>query len=509
MTDNDSSILIKHGIVISMDPNLGIIRDCDVLIEGNTIVKVEPNIALEKQSATRIIDATNCIISPGYIDGHHHLWQQLLRSVGSDWSLMDYALIMRTCFGSIYDPDDVYTANYAGAIDLLHNGITTVVDHCHILNTPAHTDAAIEALKDAQIRGCFCYGLYANPPLSGPGSYFDTTSAAFTPAARRDDVRRALAQHFSPDNNTWDSSLLTLGLACNEPETAGAAGIAAEIAFGRSLALPLITAHVAIGHYDANLQIVQALGRPSSTNEQTLGPDLLFSHGAAWTDAECSLLATSGAGIVCTPETELQMGMGHPVAFRVMDAHGCTKVGLGVDVTCSQNNDMVAQARMLLQAQRARDAVEAVAQGRGPPLAVRRKALDVLRLATQGGADAVGVGHLVGSLSPGKRADVVITECEGVGMVPIVDPVGMLVCNSGPKDVKTVVVDGRVVKDEGRLVGVDWEKLKGEVRTRSERLIKASEVILPEMMKGFPKEGEPYEEAMKKITEIMKGGERL
>ncbi|KAB2571630.1 5-methylthioadenosine/S-adenosylhomocysteine deaminase [Lasiodiplodia theobromae] len=511
MTD---SILIQHGTVISMDPGLGIMRDCDILIEGNTIVKVSPNITAPDSSTTRIIDATNCLVSPGYVDCHHHLWQQLLRSVGSDWSLMDYALIMRTCFGSLYTADDVYTANYAGAVDLLHNGITTVVDHCHILNSPSHADAAVRALKHARIRGAFCYGLYANPPLNTThhpdAAAINTADPAFTPAARRADLRRVLAQHFAgasgSASNTWESRLLVCGLATNEPETAGAAGIAAEIAFARSadLRLPLITSHVAIGHYDiSRAQVVQHLG-----DADQLGPDLLFSHGAAWTDAECALLARSGAGVVSTPETELQMGMGHPVAFRLVDDEpfGCKKVGLGVDVTCSQNNDMVAQARLLLQAQRARDSEEGFKKGKKPPLKCPRKAVDVLRLATQGGADALGVGHLVGSLTPGKRADVVVTACDGLGMVPAVDPVGMLVCNSNASDIRTVLVDGRVVKDEGKLVGVDWEALREDVRKRSERLVRASQVIVPELMKGISKEEDDFEETVKKLTEALAMG---
>lgn len=503
MTGRDTSIIIKHGTVISMDPALGVIRDCDILIEGNTIVKVEPNIAVEDQSTARTIDATNCLVSPGFVDGHHHLWQQLLRSVGSDWSLMDYALIMRTCFGSLYTPEDVYTANYAGAIDLLHNGITTVVDHCHILNSPAHTDAAIAALKNARIRGAFCYGLYTNPPLSSSNpeaAALSTADTSFTPAARRDDARRVLKRYFP--TNTWEASLLTLGIACNEPETAQPQGIREEIAFARSLGVPLITAHVAIGHYDTNLQVVQHLGDAGD-----LGADLLFSHGAAWTDSECALLAEHGAGVVSTPETELQMGMGHPVAFRAIDEHGCSKVGLGIDVTCSQNNDMVAQTRLLLQAQRARDNAARHALGKGPPLANPRKAMDVLHLATQGGADALGVGHLVGSLTPGKRADVVVTACEDVGMVPVVDPVGMLVCNSNPSSIRTVLVDGQVVKDGGKVLGVNWERLREDVRQRSERLIRASSVIVPDLMKGISKDEEDYDETVKKLTKALMGGE--
>ncbi|KAL0253461.1 hypothetical protein SLS55_010440 [Diplodia seriata] len=487
-----------------MDPALGVLRDCDILIEGNTITKIAPNITISDASTPRTIDATNSLVSPGYIDGHHHLWQQLLRSVGSDWSLADYVVAMRTCFGSLYTPADVYTATYAGAIDLLHHGVTTVVDHCHAINTPAHADAAISALAASRIRAAFCYGLYANPPLPASFSSLSTADPAFTPTARRADLARVLAQHF-PHNNTWAHRPLVLGLAANEPETAGAAGIADEIAFARSLRLPLVTAHVAIGHYDTGtLRVVQALAE-----ERALGADLLFAHGAAWTDEECAALVRARCGVVATPETELAMGMGHPVAFRIVDGwgdQGRAKVGLGVDVACAVSNDVVAQARLLLQAQRARDNEEFAKRGRGPPLVCPRKAVDVLRLATQGGADALGIGELVGSLTVGKRADVVVTACEDVGMVPVVDPVAMLVCNSNSSHIRTVLVDGRVVKDGGKVLGVDWETLREDVRQRSERLIRASEAIIPELMKGISKEEDDFDEIMRKLSEALGAG---
>ncbi|KAL1647051.1 hypothetical protein SLS58_002821 [Diplodia intermedia] len=152
MTDTNTSIIIKHGTFITMDPALGVLRDCDILIEGNTITKIAPNITTDAASTPRTIDATNSLVSPGYIDGHHHLWQQLLR----DWSLADYVVATRTCIGSLYTPADVYTATYAGAVDLPHHGVTTVVDHCHAVNTSAHADAAVAALAASRIRAAFC-----------------------------------------------------------------------------------------------------------------------------------------------------------------------------------------------------------------------------------------------------------------------------------------------------------------------------------------------------------------
>jgi cytosine/adenosine deaminase-related metal-dependent hydrolase len=115
------------------------------------------------------------------------------------------------------------------------------------------------------------------------------------------------------------------------------------------------------------------------------------------------------------------MGMGHPVAFRAKDA-GC-HVSLGIDITSNQSNDMFAQMRLTLQAQRCKEDNQASTL----PVMVARKNEDALHMATQGGADAVGLGHLIGSLTPGKKADVVLMRCDDMNVVPVINPVGTLI----------------------------------------------------------------------------------
>ena len=121
-----SSILIKGAIVISIDPSIGTQHDCDILIEGDRISAVGKS--LKTPSGVDIFDGTDCIITPGMVDAHHHMWQQLLRSLTTDWSLFDYMVHIRRIYGSLFTPEDVHLANYVAALNLLNNGITTVLD---------------------------------------------------------------------------------------------------------------------------------------------------------------------------------------------------------------------------------------------------------------------------------------------------------------------------------------------------------------------------------------------
>jgi 5-methylthioadenosine/S-adenosylhomocysteine deaminase len=159
--------LIKGGTIVLMDPKIGVLLRGDVLIANGRIVKVAPEIAAED---IEIIDARQMIVSPGFVDTHRHVWQTQLRTIATDWSLFDYFCRMRAVYGSFYTAGDAFLGNYAGALEALHAGITTIVDHSHIMNSPEHADEAVRGLKEAGIRGIFCYGLYPNPDYRAGGT---------------------------------------------------------------------------------------------------------------------------------------------------------------------------------------------------------------------------------------------------------------------------------------------------------------------------------------------------
>lgn len=433
-----------------MDPQNGTPAKYDILIQDDRIVAIGQALPNPSESNVTIIDGQGCIVTPGFVDGHHHMWQQLLRGVATDWSLFDYTVNMRTIYGSLYTPEDVYLSTYFAALSLINNGVTSVLEHCHIINSPDHADAAVKALQDAGIRGTFCYGFYANPPLPN-----QPDPEGFSHASRLSDAARIRDKFFG--QNDPAEQLLTFGVAPDEPESLPIEETIAQIKQSRELGARIITMHVAMGPYDlSRRQVVQNLA-----NEGIMGPDLVFSHGSSFTESELQVIKESGASIVGTPDTESQMGMGFPIVFQASD-RGC-RTCLGIDITSNQGNDFIAQMRLALQARRAQE------NEQGFPLSIKRKTSDVLRMGTLGGAEVMRMEDLIGSITVGKKADLVLIRSDDIKNIPVGDPIGSVVFHSSVKDIDTVIIDGKIKKQNGKL-SADWERLKEDVILRADRI---------------------------------------
>ncbi|KAL4925296.1 uncharacterized protein BDV17DRAFT_272303 [Aspergillus undulatus] len=458
----DSYILIKGATVVPMNRDNEVLYHHDILIEDSWIKCLGPDLSIPTTSdgsTAVIIDAKNSIITPGFVNGHHHMWQHLLRGITADWSLFGYACHLRTVHGSLYAAKDMQIANYAAGLSLLSNGVTTVLDHCHAVNSPGHADAAIKGLKDAGIRGTFCYGFYPNPTVPGvPESVADDP---FDQTQRINDALRVRSKHFT--NNDASSSLLTFGVALDDPTNLTRDENIKGLKAARALEPRIITAHASVvSDGEPKPEIVQQL-----EDAGMMGSDLVFSHGVWFTDDEIDAVRRSRAGVIGTPDTELQMGMGYPIIWKANDL-GC-RTGLGLDITSNQGNDFVAQMRLALQVQRAREYAHGYDEAVQRDL--RRKTADVLRMATLGGAQAMQLDSLIGSIAPGKKADLVLFRCDDIDTVPVVDPIATVVFHASPKHIDTVIVDGNIVKQNGRLVGLDWDSLRDQVQARSERLL--------------------------------------
>ena len=137
-------ILIKGGCVLSIDRAVGDFEQADVLVEGTKIIAVRPNISAPNAA---VIDASNTIVMPGFVDTHRHMWQGILRNILPDGSLQDYIRVVQRMIGQAYTPDDVYAGNLSSALGCIDVGVTTVLDWSHIHMTPAHSDAAIKGMQ--------------------------------------------------------------------------------------------------------------------------------------------------------------------------------------------------------------------------------------------------------------------------------------------------------------------------------------------------------------------------
>jgi cytosine/adenosine deaminase-related metal-dependent hydrolase len=271
------------------------------------------------------------------------------------------------------------------------------------------------------------------------------------------DARRVREQHFS-----GAGGILDMGVALTELGLVPFDVTRAEVALARELDV-LVTAHIGSVTTAARPPEIELLhGAGLLDNRQ------VHVHCNACSDRELDLLAGTGASVSLTPETELQMGMGFPIFDRAL-ARGMLP-SLGCDIVSNNRGDLFAQMRLGLQGERARANQEHLDAQEMPPglsLGVR----DVLRFATLGGAEALGLGSVCGSIDVGKAADLVLLRTDGLHMAPLNDPFAAVVLHAGPADVETVLVGGEVVKAGGALVGDAAARARALVEATRDRVV--------------------------------------
>jgi len=445
-------ILIKGACVLTMDANLGDFAQADVLVEGGKIVQVGLGLKVED---AKVINARGKILMPGFVDCHRHMWQTQLRGITADWSLFDYSVGIRSVYSSFYESEDAYLGCYAGFLEALNAGTTTIVDHCHIMNSPEHSDAAVKAFKDAGMRGIFCYGLFNNPK---PDDTVVTDALIEPPQEMLKDVRRVKKEHFSAVDD-----LVTMGLGMIETEWFPMEYTRWQVNLAREIGAHKISSHVGMAALSQRTWYIDRLHRAG-----LLGPDFLFIHGSGLSDSDLKLIADAGASVISTPDTDLQMGMGYPVLPRLMDAK--VKGGLGIDIASNNSADMFTQIRLCLQVQRSLENYKLEESGIAPKV-INRKVRDFLEIATIGGARALSLDSKIGSITPGKDADLILIRTDTVNMVPVIDPVASVAFYANVGDVDTVMVQGKILKQNGQLVGADWPETARKLKESSDRIV--------------------------------------
>jgi cytosine/adenosine deaminase-related metal-dependent hydrolase len=432
----DQRILVSGGRILSMDRAVGDLPVGDVLISDGEIVAVAPTIEIGDASDVEVIDARGHIVLPGMIDTHRHTWQSLVRGICADWTLGDYYFGIRLTVSPAMTPEDVHLGQLVGAADALNAGVTTLLDFSHTNNTPDHSDAAVEGLRAAGIRATHCHGFFESSPQDSRfGSHADRIA----------DFER-LAETWFPG----PGGLLTLGVSLNEVFGVPWQATLDEIAVARRFGALIVnhTGCVWGSPVTGGVTELDAAG--------LLGPDIVHVHCNALDDADWEALARSHGKVSISVETELNMGMGRPVFARCR-RHGLSPT-LSADVISLNSGDLWHQMRMGLGFDRWDATHELNLSGRMPDV-LTTTAREALAWTTINAADALGMADRVGSLAPGKRADLVIVGGEAIEQHPRTDPYGTLVFQTTVADVRTVLVDGRVVKRDGALVGLDLGEL--------------------------------------------------
>jgi 5-methylthioadenosine/S-adenosylhomocysteine deaminase len=424
--------LIKGGTVITVDRAIGDLSEGDVLIEDGVIVEVGPSI---EAGDAEVIDATDRLVLPGLVDTHRHTWQALFRNIASDWTLAHYFTGLHGTISGLYRPEDTYSGNLIGTLEALDSGITTLLDWSHNLNTPEHTDAALDAVVESGARVVFGHG--------GGHQHWQPVSSLPHPA---DDVRRLRAGRLSSDDQ-----LVTLCLAPRGNQFATMEVTEQDWRLAEELGIR-ISCHFGDGEWGKNRPIAQLL------EHGLLGPNLTAVHCNTLADDELRMMADAGCTASISPDVELQMGHGWPATGRLLDAG--IRPSLSIDVCCSNGGHLFGTMRATIGTERGFDNEQARERGDASVSEMELTCRDVLEFATIEGARACGLDGKIGSLTPGKRADVILVSADSFGMTPLNNPVGAFVYNAHPGLVDTILVDGKVVKRDGVLLGVDAARVR-------------------------------------------------
>jgi cytosine/adenosine deaminase-related metal-dependent hydrolase len=431
-------LLLRGGTVLTMDRALGDLETGDVLIEGERIKAVGSGLAA---SGADVIDAKGMLVIPGLIDSHTHMWQAPLKGLGAAlWGMADYSkhvFPLREKFSA----EDMEDATYACGVEMLDKGVTTVLDFCHNVMSPAHAERALAAHRRTRQRILFAYGMLGS---------FKTLEA---------DQPWRIEQVKGLHRALQGQNLLRLGLAVSSPEHAGMKLVEKEVRLGRELGLPM-TFHQ---NPPGQIRDLHQAG--------LLAADLVPVHANLATDDELETLAAMGGGISFTPEGEFFGGRAMDVIGRAHRA-GVTP-SLGVDIPSRVALDLFAQMRLTFGVMRNDEASEERRTGRWPlarrpgtPLAEPRHMLEYV---TINAARAVGLGEELGRIAPGCLADVVLLRDGPYGR-SLGDPAAHVALQSTPADVDTVIIGGAVRKRAGRLTDLDPADAAAATRRVRERV---------------------------------------
>lgn len=438
MGDRDE-ILIRGATVVSMDPEVGVLDRGDILVRDGAIAAVGGSV--DATPAAEVIDATGMIAIPGFVDTHNHCWNSLLKGLLDQGPELDYFALKRR-FGPFYEPHHTYAATRLSVADMASSGITTVHDWAHNVRSPDHARAALRAHREGGLRARYSYGTPEGHPH---GESMDLNDLA-------------TIQSEWPSLNEGDR--LSLGAALRGPFGGGTrtgrseAGIRdREVSVTRGLGIPITL------HFGANntrerdgVRGVDVLER-----EGLLAHDVQLVHVLGTIESERKRMAAAQVPVSISPISEMRSARGFPPIVEHLESG--VDVSLSLDsVALSGNGDMFTTMRIGLFAERARYLSTEVLSPR-----------TVLELATIGGARGLGLGDVTGSLSPGKRADVVLVRTDTLGVTPYADPIHVLVYSALTSDVDTVLADGRFVKRDGRMVA-DVDEIVREARSALEEV---------------------------------------
>lgn len=421
-------VLVKCGWLVTLDPSIGEIRGGELLYRGNTIEAAGRNLGA---SADETIDASDKIVMPGLVNAHMHTWETALRGIGAEWMSADYFKHVHSNLATRYKPEDNYIANLMGALAQIDAGVTTLVDWCHNITTIEHAERAVDGLTDSGIRAVFAHGT-AKPIGLETGTPFTHVPH---PRERIESLRKGRL--------ATDDGRVTLAMAILGPDWGAWEVVEHDVRMAREFGL------VSSSHTRRREDCVVRDGYARMAKAGLLGPDHNLVHGTSYDTADLRVVVDSGASLTSTVLVELHHHIGDTMVAAFREQGG--KPSIGIDVELYTTGQMFREMQAALLFARGKEVRNNVMRGNSPLKAIPVKSREALEWATVNGAQAFKMDSKIGTLSPGKKADIVMLRANDVNMVPVWDPIYSIVEIAGAGNVDTVIIDGVVRKQNGKL----------------------------------------------------------
>ena len=429
-----SNTFIKNATIISMDPEIGDFDNGNIYIKDGEIIEIGTEV---KGDYETVIDGTGMIAMPGLINAHHHTWQTAIRGIGGNWKQREYFSVVHANIATHYKPEDIFIGNLIGSLNQINSGTTTIFDWSHGNATPEHTDSAIDALYTSGIRAVFGHGTVKPDPKEGE-PHFSTI-----PHPRKEIERLRKGKLHN------DTELVTLAMAILGPDYSTKEVTLKDFQLAKEFNL-LSSAHI----WGMPNRIVKE-GYALLNKEGLLNEKHNIVHGNYLKEEEIKIIVDSGASVTSTPVAELQTHGVEPIVTKVSKLGGYPSIGSDLEIYSGAG--MLDIIRSSLRSQRIFSNMKFYNEGmKGEKKSITTR--DALEWSTINNARALGMENKVGSLKPGKKADIILIDSESLNMAATKNPEQALVFHANESDIRFVFINGEIVKENGKL-SLDETKL--------------------------------------------------
>ena len=452
-------LLIECGWIVSIDPTIGDLKDAQILIENDKIAEVGTKINVQPDE---VIDASDLIVLPGLVNAHLHTWQTGTKSIGSEWISSDYHKNMHSNLATRFTADDTFLANIMGALNQIDNGTTTILDWCHNLRDIEMAERAIDGLEQSGIRAIFAHGTAKPPSVEGKVPYTHVPHP-------RDRVEYLRKNRLSNDNK-----LVTLAMAILGPDFGSFDVAVQDLELAKDLGL-LSTAHVWNG-YNKNLpkneQVKDAYIKLGGMG--LLGPSHNLVHGCYLPEDQIRYVLDQGCSITSTVMCEMHGHGAFPLMRIVRDMGSIPSIATDTNTLVAE--DMFGEIRGALFALRFQINQQARSQGNYPLKNMPVNSREALEWATLGNAKALLLDNKIGSLTPGKKADIIMLRANDTNLYPVHEPVFAITDLANGSNVENVIIDGEFRKRHGKRLypKKSYEKLRRDLLVSANRLMEES-----------------------------------